>query len=249
MESAMENSSPARRVQRVRHEIRQRDVEVAAVRPLGASMLSITFRGDALQDFVSASFDDHVKFIFPDLSGAQERRDYTPRHFDREACELTIEFARHGDGKASGWATRAAIGDRAVIAGPRGSMIIPADYDWHLLVGDETALPAIHRRLEELPAGVKALVIVQLADPADRHELRSNAQLRVQWVDTPDELIAAVRAAALPDGEGFAWGAGEAAMMRRLRDILGAEKGVPKEAIRVSAYWKSGSSSYHQDLD
>jgi NADPH-dependent ferric siderophore reductase len=246
----MENSSsPARRIQRVRHEIRQRDVEVAGVRPLSAGMVSITFRGDALQNFVSASFDDHVKFMFADSSGTQERRDYTPRHFDREARELTIEFACHGNGKASEWARQAAVGDRAVIAGPRGSMIIPADYDWHLLAGDETALPAIHRRLEELPAGTKAIVMVQLADPADRHELRSNAQLTVQWVDTPDELVAAVRATALPDGEGFAWGAGEAALMRQLRDILGAEKGIPKEAMRVSAYWKSGSSGHHQDLD
>ncbi len=245
----MENLSPARRVQRVRHEIRRREVEVVDVRPIGASMVSITFQGDTLQDFVSASFDDHVKFMFTDSAGEQQHRDYTPRRFDRGARRLTIEFVSHAGGKASDWARQASVGDRAVIAGPRGSMIIASDYDWHLLVGDVTALPAIHRRLEELPKGTEAAVIVQVLEAADRREFHSRAQLNVQWVETPEQLIAAVRALSLPAGEGFSWGAGEAAVMRELRDVLAVEKGIPKEAMRVSAYWKNGSSSYHQDLD
>src|SRR5205085_7963134 len=141
--------SNQRRVTRVRHEIKRRDVVVARMAPIGDGFVSITFKGDALEDFVSQSFDDHVKFMFTDSTGERVSRDYTPRHFDREARELTIEFALHGQGAASEWASRAAVGDPAVIAGPRGSMIIPLDYDWHVLAGDDAALPAIARRLEE----------------------------------------------------------------------------------------------------
>lgn len=104
------------------------------------------------QDFVSLSFDDHIKFMLDgdgdgDGPGAEPvRRDYTPRHHDAAARELTLEFALHGEGSAAQGAAQATVGQRAVIGGPRASFIIPLDCDWHLLVGDETALPAIHRR-------------------------------------------------------------------------------------------------------
>jgi NADPH-dependent ferric siderophore reductase len=244
----MEISSPVRRVQRVRHELRLRDVEVIDVRPAGAHFISITFRGEALQDFVSASFDDHVKFMFAEAGEEQVRRDYTPRRFDREKRELTIEFALHGAGKASAWARQAAPGQRAVIGGPRGSMIIPLDYEWHLLAGDATALPAIHRRLEELPGNARAIVIV-LADAADQREFKTDAQLDLRWVSTEEELLGAVRELALPAEEGFAWCAGEASAMASLRSILATEKGHPKQAMRVAAYWKRGASGHHENLE
>jgi len=244
----MKASANVRRVERVRYELKRRDVEVRRVTPLGKNFLSITFGGDALEDFVSGSFDDHVKFMFVDGDGEPVARDYTPRHYDRDRRELTIEFARHGDGKASEWAANAVIGQRAVIGGPRGSMIIPADYDWHLLIGDETALPAIHRRLEELPATAEATVIV-LGDADDRRAFESAARLNVQWVASPDALIQTLLAWQVPAGEGFAWGAGEASVMTRLREILLRDKGIPKEAMRVAAYWKRGASSFHQNLE
>jgi len=239
----------ARQVKRVRHELRRREVEVIRIAPVGAGFVGVTFGGDALEDFVSDSFDDHVKFMFEDASGEQQRRDYTPRHFDRKARSLTIEFALHGEGKAAQWAQQAVPGQKAIIGGPRGSMIIPLDYDWHLLAGDASALPAISRRLEELPAGTKAIVLAQIDDEADRRDFDSNAQLEVRWMSSTDELEAAVRATDLPPGDGFAWGAGEAAAMRRLREILHGEKGMPKEALRISAYWKDGSSSFHENLE
>lgn len=240
---------PARRVQRVRHELKRREVEVARVARLGPGFVEVTFAGESLADFVSDGFDDHVKFMFDGGAGGEPvRRDYTPRRFDRARGELTIEFAVHGRGAASDWARQAQAGQRATIGGPRGSMVVPADYDWHLLAGDDSALPAIHRRLEELPEGAHAIVIVQMADEADRRRLDSRARLDLRWVATADELVEAVAALDLPPGDGYAWAAGEAAAMARLRDVLLNDKRHPKEAMRVAAYWKRGVSDHHDEL-
>jgi len=40
-------------------------------------------------------------------------------------------------------------------------MIVPDIFDSYLLIGDETALPAIARRLEELPAGRTVLAVIE----------------------------------------------------------------------------------------
>jgi NADPH-dependent ferric siderophore reductase len=247
IETSIETS--VSRVQRVRHELKRRDLDVLRVQAISPHFRSITFGGDALADFTSASFDDHVKFML-DADGAEPlRRDYTPRRFDAAARELTIEFALHGDGRAALWAAQAAPGQRVTIGGPRGSFIVPLDYAWHLLAGDETALPPIHRRLEELPAGTRAIVILQVADVADRRELRSAAALSVAWVASGDELLAEVRKLALPAGEGYAWCAGEARVMADLRRLLVDEKGLSRHAMRVAAYWKRGATAHHENLE
>jgi len=244
----IESTRSARRVQRVRHELRRRDVEVAHVQPLGAELVRVTFRGDMLADFVSLGFDDHVKFMFgPEAEPV--RRDYTPRAYDLERRELTIDFAIHGDGLASEWARRAQPGQRVVIGGPRGSMIVPTDYDWHLLAGDVTAVPAIGRRLEELPAGARAIVVAQVADMSPLHAVNSAAQIELHRATSADAFVDAIRALRLPAGEGYAWCAGEAAVMARARTVLLGEKAHPRTAMRVAAYWKHGASDYHDELD
>ena len=244
----MTTQAPARRVQRVRHELKRRALDVARVERLCDGFVAVTFAGEALQDFVSASFDDHVKFILGDGTDAPVMRDYTPRRFDQAVRELTIEFALHGAGAASDWARQARAGQRVTIGGPRGSLIIPIDYDWHLLAGDATALPAMRRRLEELPAGALAIVIA-LADPDERLPFSTQAHLHLQWVDSAQELQAAVARLQLPPGEGFAWAAGEASEMAALRRVLREDKGLPKEAMRVAAYWKRGASAHHENLE
>lgn len=242
--------SPERRVQRVRHELHRRDVEVVRVEPLGPHFVSVTFHAPSLAGFRSDSFDDHVKFMIDGPSPDEPvRRDYTPRRFDAARRELTIEFALHGDGPAADWARQAQVGQRAVIGGPRGSMIIPVDYDWHLLVGDDSALPAISRRLEELPAGTRAIVIAQAAEPAGQRELASGATVQAQWVDSGQAMVQALRELQLPGGEGYAWCAGEAAVMAQLRNVLLAEKRHPKEAMKVAVYWKPGASDFHETLE
>lgn len=236
-----------KRVQRVRHELRRRELVVDSVTPVGDHVVSITFGGEALADFVSLGFDDHVKFMLDDAAGEPVRRDYTPRRYDAQSRQLTIEFALHGEGAASDWARQAAPGQSATIGGPKGSMIVPPDFDWHLLVADASGLPAIRRRLEELPAGTRAIVVGQV-DAGDRILPATQAQLEVHWADDADALVASVRALTVPAGEGYAWGGGEAAMMRRVRDVLVNDLALPKEAMRISAYWKQGASDFHEDI-
>lgn len=135
------------------------------------------------------------------------------------------------------------------MGGPRGSMIVPADCGWHLLAGDASALPAIARRLEELPAGAHAQVLVQLDDAADQRSLRTAASAQVQWVDSAAGWLAALREQKVPPDAGFAWCAGEAQTMKRAREVLTEHHGHPREAMRVAAYWKAGVASFHEQID
>ena len=221
---------PRKTVQRVRHELRMREVSVARIETVGEHFASITFQGEALADFVSLSFDDHVKFMFDGADGVQVRRDYTPRRFSAAARALTLEFALHGDGAASNWARQARVGQKVIVGGPRGSMIVPMAFDWYLLAGDSTALPAMRRRLEELPAGSR-VIVVAAADAGDRLPFAGAAQPEVHWVEDDDALVERVRTLALPEGAGFAWGAGEAAAMRRLRAVLAEERKRARQAL------------------
>ncbi|MBI5268918.1 MAG: siderophore-interacting protein [Burkholderiales bacterium] len=236
-------SSILGRVQRVRHELKFRDLVVRRVERPSPHLVAVVLGGEGLADFTSPSFDDHVKVFIPTLEGEPARRDYTPRRFDPVAGELTREVGLHGDGPAAAWAAQAARGQPLRVAGPRGSFLIPTDYAWHLLVGDETALPAISRRLEELPADAVVQVWLQVADPADRRLPASACRPQVQWLDDGAGVLSLARGWRLPAGEGYVWAAGEGAVMAELRRILVDDKGHDKRAIRAAAYWKQGTSA------
>ncbi|WP_345816226.1 siderophore-interacting protein [Paraburkholderia sp. PREW-6R] len=262
-------------VQRVRHPLKFRLLQVKQVRQLTPHLIRVTFTGDDLHDFVSASFDDHIKVFFPE-PGADKpllpqagpdgpvfadgkrptARDFTPRRFDRDARELDIEFAMHEAGPAATWAAQARVGQYLGIGGPRGSMVIPTGFDWHLLVGDDTALPAIARRLEELPPGTRVAAVIEVADASAKLEFSTQAELHVLWcyrseaAERGDTLLKAVREMYLPvDGEGYVWAAGESSTMRAVRYHLCTERGVDKSRIRASSYWKMGARAVHEKLD
>ncbi|HQY08642.1 MAG: siderophore-interacting protein [Burkholderiales bacterium] len=239
-----------RRIQRVRREVRLRRATVQAVQRLSPNFVAVTFGGEDFADFVSDGFDDHIKVIFSESAGERVMRDYTPRRFDAARRELTLEFALHEHGPASDWARQARVGQSLVIGGPRGSMIIPTDDDWHLLVADASALPALHRRVEELPTGARVHSLVLLDDPADRRDLLqgrpSAIDLQAQWFDQPAALLEALRSLPLPAGEGFAWAAGEASLAADWRRVLLQEKGHPLEASKIASYWKRGAADFHE---
>lgn len=266
-----DNIVPAsrRRVQRVRHPLAVRRLDVLNVQHTSPHFVRVTLGGAQLEGFVSASFDDHFKLMlppdaqsplilptfgpngpeWPDDMPRPAMRDFTPRFHDVVKRELDVEFALHGEGPATEWAARAAKGQSVGVGGPRGSFVIPSDYDWHVLIGDETALPAISRRLEELPRGVTVFALVLVADHADRRVLRTTANLTQQWVADSEELIKAVGLLPLPAGEGFAWAAGEAKTIAAVRHVLSTTHGMPKDHMRTAAYWKRGSVAHHENLE
>lgn len=241
-------TEPQRRVQRVRYELQRRELRVTRVEPRGDRFVAVTVQGDSLRSFASASFDDHVKLMLPDGAGGLLMRDYTPRAFDTTRGELVLEFALHGTGPFADWARQAEVGQLLTVAGPRGSMVIPMDYDWHLLVGDDSAWPAIARRLEELPAQARVEVLL-LMPAAPAWPAGVSPQPHWRLCATPEALTQVLRELALPAGEGFAWCAGEAHLMAALRDVLLQEKRHPKAAMKVAAYWKQGAAGYHARLD
>jgi NADPH-dependent ferric siderophore reductase len=183
-------------------------------------------------------------------------RDYTPRRYDPAKGQLLFDFVIHGEGPATTWAASAAPGQLLGVGGPRGSFIIPTELDWHLLVGDESALPAIGRRLEELPANTRALVIAEVDSEAEKLALRSAAKLDVVWVyrhgkgsGSPEPLVQALREAHFPSGQYFAWAAAESHVARAVRRYLIDERGVDRHWIKAAGYWQRGAAGAHDKIE
>ena len=158
------------RFQRVQHELRRRELTVAAVDRLGPTMVRVTLAGDDLAGFPSLAADDHVKLFLPTADGEPARRDFTPRRYDPATARLEIDFALHEAGPASDWARQAAVGQSLTIGGPRGSRVAAEPVTRWTLIGDETALPAIGRRIEEAAPGT--VTTPEMSMPAEA-ELRS----------------------------------------------------------------------------
>jgi NADPH-dependent ferric siderophore reductase len=144
-------------------------------------MRRLILAGKELERFTSLSPDDHVKLFVPGEGGDEEPRDYTPRRYDAETDELAIDFALHDAGAATSWAKDAVPGASVDVGGPRGSVVVPPDFDWWQLVGDETASPAIGRRLEELPSRTKLMSVVAVANPDEEQAFDTATDLHAGW--------------------------------------------------------------------
>jgi NADPH-dependent ferric siderophore reductase len=213
-------------------------------------MLRITFGGEELAGFNSPSPSDHVKVFFPTEKGATVSRDYTPRLFDRIANTLAIDFAIHDEGVGSSWAQFAVPGDELQIVGPRGSTVINAGAAWWLLIGDETALPSIGRRIEESPAGAKIISIVAVTGQDEEQTFETKANLALHWVHRPETaagdagpLLKALSSLELPSSLGIVWIGSEAEVARTLRTYILETLAHPADWVKTSAYWTKASSS------
>ena len=246
---------------RVRHQPRRRTLTIKNVEKIAAHMIRVTLTGD-LEGFVSLGFDDHVKLFFPDGTlDAEGRpnmfgRDFTPRRHDAAANTLEIDFAIHDAGPATRWAAQAKPGATLALGGPRGSFIIPTAYDWHLFIGDETGLPAIGRRLAELAAGSRALVVGEVDGPEDELAFASKADVTVAWAHrdgaAPGESDAlAKRLATLkfPAGDYYAWVACESLIAKALRQQLIAAHGANPKWMRAAGYWRRGAVAVHEVIE
>lgn len=237
-------------------------VPVVRVVRLTPRMTRVTVGGADLADFAAAGTDQNVMlYFYPDdvelpepltLEAARGMwsqvrpltRTYTVRRYDPDACEIDFDFVLHEDaGPASDWAKRARPGDPLIFVGPSPAYQPDPTADWHLLAGDETALPAISAILRELRPGVPVRVFVEIEDAAEEQPLPGDAQVTWLHRDGTDDLLArAVAAADLPAGRVDAWLAGERAAMVALRRHLLSDRGYERSRVRPTTYWRKGET-------
>lgn len=247
-------------------------------------MVRVVFGGDGLADFPmaeSAPTDSYVKLVFAPIGVPYAVpydveqvkldypaelwpvvRTYTVRRWDADARELSVDFVVHGDeGVAGPWAASAQPGDELYVRAPGGAYSPRADADWHLFVGDDSALPAIARALEVLPATASAVAVIEVGSAADEYPLNTAAQLELIWVHRDEQgdvdngngngdvatgdaadnaIVDVVRRLSFPDGQVHAFVHGAAGFVRELRRFLRVDKAVPRDFLSISGYWKRG---------
>ncbi len=252
--------------QRVRHELKLRLATVVANERITPRMARLTLTHPDFASFPSLAYDDHVKLflappggrlvmptpgpnglVWPEDAPRPEGRDYTPRSFDHARAEVVIDFVLHEGGVASTWAETAKPGDTLGVGGPRGSFVVRDGFDYYVLVGDETALPAIGRRIEELPATARVLAFVEIADADERQQFHPAATLDLTWVErtTGASLLETVRAATLPTGTGYVFIASEHGLSDAVRQHFIAERGHDPELIKAAGYWRAGEADFY----
>ncbi|MEV0291294.1 siderophore-interacting protein [Kribbella sp. NPDC050820] len=221
-------------------------------------------------DFVDNGFTDHyVKLLFGkpgveypqplDMGVIRETypseqwptmRTYTVRNWDEDSRELTIDFVHHGDeGVAGPWAAAAQAGDVLWFNGPGGAYAPDAEADWHLLVGDESALPAIGAAVEQLPPGARATVLLEVEDETEEQKFNGSGEVNVIWFHRAgsssgrgDALVAAVEALEFPAGDAQIFVHGEAGFVFRIRKNLFTERALPRDRVSLSGYWRLGKN-------
>ncbi|WP_305784075.1 siderophore-interacting protein [Symbioplanes lichenis] len=239
---------------------------VTRVEQLTPHMVRVVVGGPGLAAVECGEFSDHyVKVLFPppgvtyaepfDVSEIRESRPreewpitrtYTVRKWLPEVPELWLDFVVHGDeGIAGPWARAAQPGDVVRFMGPGGAYAPDPAAGWHLIAGDESALPAIAATLERMPAGAKVHAFVEVEDAAEEQKLETAADAEITWLHrgtTPvgDLLVAAVRALDWPEGEVQAFVHGEANFVKEFRRLLRVEKQIPMARLSVSGYWRRG---------
>ncbi|HKN52649.1 MAG TPA: siderophore-interacting protein [Amycolatopsis sp.] len=227
-------------------------------------MIRIVAGGEGIRDFTPNDYTDaYVKVLFkvpgvtyPEPFDLQviratlpreqcpRMRSYTVRAFDAQAGELTLDFVHHGDeGLAGPWAAGLKPGDELLLSGPGGAYAPSAEADWHLLAGDESALPAIAASLEAMPAGVPVHAFILVEDAAEEQHLVTKADAQITWLhrSAGGDVAEAVRALPWRDGVVQAFVHGEAGFVRDLRRYL-TERGVRRDLLSISGYWRLGKT-------
>lgn len=252
-----------------------REMKVIAVRNITPHMRRIRLQGDDLGRYASGGL--HIRLIlppkpplkpkwphlgadgrpvWPDGEHRLQNRVYTIRTIDVEQGWVDIDMVVHPstvEAPGTEWAMQAQTGDIIGMTGPGGGDM-PAGDDF-ILVGDETALPAISRILERLPATASAIVRIEIADSAEELLLETQAQLDLKWLHrngaeagTTTLLIDAVKQAMPVQSEGrrlFAWAGCEFDAFKAIRGFWRKECGLKRDDHMAVAYWRRGVTDDH----
>ncbi len=252
--------------------------EVVETRQLAPHMVRVVLGSGHFETFVPSKFtDSYVKLVFvaPDVDVAAlphpltldsfdvlppakrpAVRTLTVRRVEPEARQIAVDVAVHGEhGIAGPWAAAAQPGQPIHLMGPGGAYTPDPAADWHLLAGDESALPAISAALEALPADAVGKAFIEVAGQEDEIPLTAPENVEVSWVYrggradlVPEDragdfapLIEAVTTAQWLPGQVHAFIHGEAqAVMHNLRPYIRHERGVDAKWASISGYWRRG---------
>jgi len=244
----------------------QHVLEVVSTEWLSPHLVRVRARGADLSAFRASPYTDrYVKIHFAkpelgleppyDLAALRERlapadlpvtRTYTVREVDGD--ELAIDFVVHGDeGLAGPWAASARAGDRLVLVGPGGGYAPGPTADWHLLAGDDSAIPAIAAALEALSPDATGVALIEVQGAGDELALRAPDGVEVRWLHRGDDvagtsrvLVDAVAGWGPPAGRGQVFAHGEREAMKALRDVLFGRRGLARDQVSLSGYWAYG---------
>ncbi|HVX46706.1 MAG TPA: siderophore-interacting protein, partial [Mycobacteriales bacterium] len=251
-------------------DLRFTDATVRRVADITPHLRRITLHGEGFAHICDDGPDQRIKLFFPpagherpQLPGGPDwypqwqqmpddvrpiMRTYTARALRPEDLEADVDFVLHGDsGPASRWALRAQPGDHVGFFGCYAEYDPPAECDWQLIVGDETAIPAISCILERMPSGCRAQVLIEVGGTNDEVILQSGADAQIHWVHRGDQpagrnqvMLDAVRDTEFPLGRPYAWLGGESGMVTSLRRHLVNERDFTKDSVCFLGYWKYG---------
>lgn len=169
---------------------------------------------------------------------APPSRKYTIRQFWPESGAIEINVTLHDKGPGTDWARSVLPGETTYVLGPKSGYRVSYDYDFYLMVCDETGLPGVSRWLEQLPSTARGHVFVQAPSPGSFQQLSVPPGMTVTWLNREDNLSAAVMKLPRPEGEAFAWIAAESTAIRPLRRWMRETWELEKADGYSSGYWK-----------
>lgn len=230
-------------------------------------MVRLVLGGDGLAEFGAGAYSDHyVKLLFEpegvryaepwdmDVIRATHRREawprqraYTVRAWDPARLELTLDFVVHGDeGLAAPGRPASSPASSSTSSAPAAATPRPLA-DWHLLAGDESALPAIAASMERMPRGAQVHAFIEVDGPADEQDIRTPDGITPVWLHRGDRpvgaaLVEAVTSLRFPSADVHAFVHGEAGFVKELRRHLRLDRGVPRERLSISGYWRLGET-------
>lgn len=223
-------------------------LEVVDSGPLSPTMQRIVLTGPGLEGLRYVAGQD-LMFRVPRAAGKVTNRRYTIRSFDVTRPAVTVDVSLHGAGPGTDWMRTAGAGDQIDAIGPRGKITPRMEADWHLFIGDETGIPGVLAMTEALPPTSTITALLEVDTPAAELEpgLREGQKAQMRWVQRlgrskPGDakpLQDALAEIALPVGDGHAYVAAEAGVVRDIRrDLL--SRGLRQEQISAKAYWRRG---------
>lgn len=183
-------------------------------------------------------------------------RTYTLRSWDDDAGTFDIDVLLHAGengshhaGIASPWAQTVEPGVTIAFAGPGGAWSPSPEYQRFILIGDESAAPALLAAVEQLPSGSSAELFLEVEDASSHIEIpqpTSGAEVSIHIVERNGavhgtELVRVVVDSGLAIGGRASWFIhGVAEMIRDIRKYLFVDHSVEKADVSVSGYWRLG---------